>query len=167
MTMTEETATGITRKRCRNQRCRMKLPMPVENEHHAFCTRACFESFYRSRCRVCETDLRKTGKRGDVSRRFRRPPNQCANEARKWPEKYGFGSRPLSPLPERKTNVRSADSTGLKSGLRSLRGWPKKPDLDPRIVPDAHWAGMYRIRKPDGSLTDMVNLTRARSWRWG
>lgn len=34
--------------------------------------------------------------------------------------------------------------------------------LDPRIVPDAKWPGMYRIRCPDGSLTDMVNLTRAK-----
>jgi hypothetical protein len=39
-----------------------------------------------------------------------------------------------------------------------------KPDsrtLDPRIVPDERWPGMYRLRRPDGSLTDMVNLTRA------
>ena len=36
------------------------------------------------------------------------------------------------------------------------------PKLDPRIVPDAQWAGMYRIRRPDGTLTDMVNLTRAK-----
>jgi hypothetical protein len=34
--------------------------------------------------------------------------------------------------------------------------------LDRRIVPDAKWPGMYRIRRPDGSLTDMVNLTRAK-----
>src|SRR5262245_14991300 len=103
----DEATSGIARKRCRNPRCRSKLPTPVENEHHAFCTRGCHESFYLNRCRVCETDLRKTGKRCDVRRRFCRPPNQCANEARKWPEKYGFRSRPLSPLPERKINVRS------------------------------------------------------------
>jgi hypothetical protein len=30
------------------------------------------------------------------------------------------------------------------------------------IVPDAKWPGMYRLRFPDGSLSDMVNLTRAR-----
>jgi hypothetical protein len=30
------------------------------------------------------------------------------------------------------------------------------------IVPDAKWAGMYRLRFSDGSLTDMVNLTRAK-----
>jgi hypothetical protein len=30
------------------------------------------------------------------------------------------------------------------------------------IVPDAKWPGMYRLRRPDGTLSDMVNLTRAR-----
>jgi hypothetical protein len=30
------------------------------------------------------------------------------------------------------------------------------------IVPDCKWAGMYRLRFSDGSLTDMVNLTRAK-----
>jgi hypothetical protein len=30
------------------------------------------------------------------------------------------------------------------------------------VVPDPDWPMMYRVRKPDGRLTDMVNLTRAR-----
>jgi hypothetical protein len=30
------------------------------------------------------------------------------------------------------------------------------------IVPDAKWSGMYRLRLPDGELSDMVNLTRAK-----
>jgi hypothetical protein len=35
------------------------------------------------------------------------------------------------------------------------------------IVPDARWPGMYRLRLPDGSLSAMVNLTRARdALRW-
>ena len=34
--------------------------------------------------------------------------------------------------------------------------------LDPRIVPDAKWPGMYRLRLPDGRLSDMVHLTRAK-----
>jgi hypothetical protein len=38
----------------------------------------------------------------------------------------------------------------------------KPPKLDARIVPDPKWPNMFRIRRPDGSLTDMVNLTRAR-----
>jgi hypothetical protein len=34
--------------------------------------------------------------------------------------------------------------------------------LSPKIVPDATWPDMYRIRRPNGSLSDMVNLTRAK-----
>src|SRR5262249_12266741 len=60
-------------------------------EHHAFCTRGCFEGFYRNRCRVCERDLRKTGKLGEARRLYCRPPRRCAAEAQKWPEKYGGG----------------------------------------------------------------------------
>jgi hypothetical protein len=30
------------------------------------------------------------------------------------------------------------------------------------IVPDDHWPSMWRVKRPDGSLTDMVNRTRAR-----
>jgi hypothetical protein len=38
----------------------------------------------------------------------------------------------------------------------------KPPKLDPRIAPDAKWPAMFRLRLPDGSLSDMVNLTRAK-----
>jgi hypothetical protein len=38
----------------------------------------------------------------------------------------------------------------------------KSHKLDPRIVPDQKWPGMYRIRRRDGTLSDMVNLTRAK-----
>jgi hypothetical protein len=30
------------------------------------------------------------------------------------------------------------------------------------VEPDATWPGMWRVRRPDGSLTDMANLTRAK-----
>jgi|GraSoiStandDraft_16_1057320.scaffolds.fasta_scaffold4190450_2 hypothetical protein len=30
------------------------------------------------------------------------------------------------------------------------------------IVPDGTWSGMWRVRLPDGRLTDMVNRTRAK-----
>src|SRR5262249_9367779 len=30
------------------------------------------------------------------------------------------------------------------------------------IVPDVKWPGMYRLRCPDGTLTDLINITRAR-----
>jgi hypothetical protein len=38
----------------------------------------------------------------------------------------------------------------------------KSLKLDPRIAPDPKWPGMYRIKRPDGSLSDMANLTRCR-----
>src|SRR5689334_11213315 len=31
-----------------------------------------------------------------------------------------------------------------------------------RVVPDDRWPGMWRVRRHDGRLTDMVNLTRAK-----
>ena len=52
-----------TRKRCRNPKCRMKLPEPTSNEREAFCTRGCFNSFYQHRCRVCEKPIEQP-KRG-------------------------------------------------------------------------------------------------------
>jgi hypothetical protein len=51
-------------------------------------------------------------------------------------------------------------SEGQKPQSVTLRR--KAPKLDPRVVPDEHWPGMFRIRRPDGSLSDMVNLTRVR-----
>ena len=51
-------------------------------------------------------------------------------------------------------------SGGQKPQSVTLRRRP--PRLDPRIVPDEHWPGMFRIRRPDGSLSDMANLTRCR-----
>jgi hypothetical protein len=61
------------------------------------------------------------------------------------------------------TRVENSCATSIPwEGENQGRGSLKKPALDRRIVPDAKWPGMYRIRLPGGSLTDMVNLTRAR-----
>ena len=51
--MTEDTL----RHRCRNPKCRMKLPTPTANAREAFCTRGCHGSFYLHRCIVCERDV--------------------------------------------------------------------------------------------------------------
>jgi hypothetical protein len=47
------------RHRCRNPRCRCKLPVPTDNPRNAFCTRGCFTSFYRSKCLVCEQPMER------------------------------------------------------------------------------------------------------------
>jgi len=96
------------RHRCRNPKCRGKLPAPTDNLRRAFCTRFCFDSFYRNRCRVCEKDLRKKGGRGHASRLYCRPPNNCKAEAQKWPGRYEYGSS-ITPAT---TNVSNAHSTG-------------------------------------------------------
>jgi len=51
-------------------------------------------------------------------------------------------------------------SQGQKRQSVTLRRKPLK--LDPRIVPDGRWPKMFRLRLPDGSLSDILNLTRAR-----
>ena len=52
----------------------------------------------------------------------------------------------------------SMDYEGLKSGRAS----PKMTFGDYCVVPDAEWPNLYRVRHPDGLLSDMVNLTRAK-----
>lgn len=37
--------------------------------------------------------------------------------------------------------------------------------VPPVILPDELWPGMYRVRLPDGSLSDIVNLIRAKDAR--
>jgi hypothetical protein len=64
---------------------------------------------------------------------------------------------PPIPAPSTRSGVDVRDNEPI---LRASKA-PSQP-LDPRIVPDAKWPGMYRIRKPDGTLTDMANLTRIR-----
>ena len=146
------------RHRCRNPRCRLKLPAPVENEHRAFCTHGCYESFYRNRCRVCERDLRKTGKRGDAGRLYCRPPANCRREAEKWPEKYAGGLRARFP----ETKLRSAHSTGLKIGIESDRPpgqclahyrWGGDPDRGDHSLYDKNDRAVARIvLQDDGPL---------------
>ena len=74
------------RQRCRNQHCRSKLPAPVENHHHAFCTRGCFESFYRNRCLVCEDSMRRKRE----SQKLGSGHKLCEREYRKFPRVYDF-----------------------------------------------------------------------------
>jgi hypothetical protein len=50
-------------------------------------------------------------------------------------------------------------SDGQKPQTVTLRRQPQR--LDPRIVPDPKWPGMYRLKRADGSPSDMVNLARA------
>jgi hypothetical protein len=146
------TAAAKTRHYCRNPRCRSKLPAPVENEHQAFCTRGCFESFYRSRCLVCEKNIGTNPLTGEKRKRLDQRKfcgRRCKAEARQFPHVYAWEV----PDPVKCTrSSRSAHSTGLKINLEGgrptsycLRGW---------------WWGGDGVR--DHSLYDRDGLTIAR-----
>jgi hypothetical protein len=44
--------------------------------------------------------------------------------------------------------------------LRRAPGARQTTRMNYTVVPDPEWPKMYRVRRPDGSLTDVVNLTR-------
>jgi len=88
------------RHRCRNPRCRSKLPSPVSNLREAFCTRGCYESFHLKRCRVCEQPLeakyRKIKPNGGDRTKFVKVQNSsptCGSTdcKRRWRQKDGTG----------------------------------------------------------------------------
>ena len=73
----------------------------------------------------------------------------------------GIGRIPLTPE-ESKTIVGTDRLTWRQTDDRwcLYKGCDQQPLAT--VVPDSIYAGMYRILLPDGSLSDMVNLTRAK-----
>jgi hypothetical protein len=55
------------------------------------------------------------------------------------------------------TPLQRIESSREITTKKTVEGRPKTRSLDPRIVPDAKWPGMYRSRLPDGLLSDMAN----------
>ena len=49
----------------------------------------------------------------------------------------------------------------IENGFALHRWQTKTPLL--HVVPDTVYPGMWRVRSPDGRLTDMANLTRVRA----
>jgi hypothetical protein len=111
------------RHHCRNPRCRMKLAMPVANQHRAFCTPGCHSSFYLKRCLVCENDKPA----GSTARRKLCRRSKCEGRYRKNSAHYSFlgGATELSTNDTTSAaNVpRSAQSTGIKSDDVGDRTW--------------------------------------------
>jgi hypothetical protein len=65
----------------------------------------------------------------------------------------GGGFRLREPRPFDKRGRHYPDSHTARTPL---------PQGSYTVVPDKDWPGMYCVRRPDGSLADMVNLTRAK-----
>jgi hypothetical protein len=72
------------------------------------------------------------------------------------PESHREGRTALETLRD------EAEPIGLPNTRFETLNPPTSRALPKGIVPDDTWPGMYRLRLPDGSLSDMVNLTRAR-----
>jgi hypothetical protein len=102
---------------------------------------------------VCAKCGRKTKRH---SRQQRYCSDRCRSLARERGGKRRWGTNPL----------KNTNDFNKPQGPKSRSMVAKKPlwmDFDGFVVePDQNWPGMYRVRRPDGSLTDMVNLSRAR-----
>jgi hypothetical protein len=109
---------------------------------------------YHEGARYCSDTCRKLASKARRPTPQQPSPGEAGNRSKTHP-----GPQVLSTV----TNITvSSDISKAYKGEKSGRASPKKPALDQRIVPDGKWSGMYRIRRPDGSLSDMVNLTWAK-----
>jgi len=119
-------ATDGLRHRCRNPHCGLKLKRPVDNPRDAFCCRACFERFYRSRCLVCERPIERKTKRRQICNR-----SKCRHEFQRHRERFFSTRYQTSVLGH--NGVGSAHSMGLKTG--SKVGRPFRLVAGPTLSP--------------------------------
>ena len=112
------------RHRCRNPRCGLKLKTPTTNLRDAFCCQSCRNSFYRSRCLVCEQPFDRKTERRLICKR-----EKCRSEFRRHKERF-LGTRYRGSVLAHNA-FGSAHSTGLKTGQKSGRALRKVagPDL--------------------------------------
>src|SRR5262249_30212045 len=123
-----EGMTTALRHFCRHDRT--KLAEPTDNPRRAFCCRGCFNSFYRSRCRVCESPSRRRTEcqKTCIDRR-------CKAELRRfplvysWPEKVQREHETGNTRQNDSRASETPDSIGSKRPLKStpsshyLREW--------------------------------------------
>jgi len=133
---------------CRNPHCRGKLPEPVENLHHAFCTRGCHARFYRSRCLVCEEAMQRRRE----NQRFKSGHRVCEAEYRKFPRAYDFLAQNVQVPTFSESPPAKADKTGFVEA-------PQSHPYVPRCLREWWWGGDC---EHDHSLYDRDGLTVAR-----
>jgi hypothetical protein len=111
----------------------------------AFCS-TCGSPFAprRSTARVCSSRCRIINHRSPAAKM---PPRPAGESAGAFLSVSGAHPLPV-PLPKKRET--------LRGGSRGLE------QLPPGIVRDKRYPEMYRVVLPDGSLSDMVNLARAK-----
>jgi hypothetical protein len=111
-----------------------------------YCSRACRQAAYRIRRDIRNNIPASARQRRPVKRKLR-PLSACVTNAP--------GSLPGT---DAHASVTWADIPQQNQSPATT----KKGAYPHILVPDAKWPGMYRLRLPNGSLSDMVNLTRAK-----
>src|SRR6516165_921120 len=152
-------ATDGLRHRCRNPHCGLKLKRPVDNPRDAFCCRACFERFYRSRCLVCERPIERKTKRRQICNR-----SKCRHEFQRHRERFFSTRYQTSVLGH--NGVGSAHSTGLKTG--SKVGRPFRLVAGPALSSTSlRLAGLplipelaARLERINGNLADQLRKAK-------
>jgi hypothetical protein len=137
-------------RKCSRPGCNERFPLVTRGGRNSIKARAGRKQTLHQGRRYCSDTCRK------LASKARLQPSPSG--AKKAP-KVALATTPLS-------TVTSAPST-----IEISRGYEEqKSGRAPlgltfggyTVVPDSKWPNMYRVRSPDGTLTDMVNLTRAR-----
>jgi hypothetical protein len=145
--------------------CRSKLSEPTDNMRRAFCCRGCFQSYFRSRCVVCEGAIRRKRESQKTCIGVR-----CKRELSRfklvysWPERLGLGHPSGGAFEASKT----LDSIGSESPISALprspmswrdlagNGWCWEADLD----------GLeHRLFNREGKLAARIEASVGTRWR--
>ena len=151
-------ASAKHRHRCRNPKCRSKLPEPRASIHSAFCTKGCWQQFHRKRCVVCEKEFERTAERQLVCGR-----RKCRAELKRQPEIYrpfhrGLYAQKLLPAPTPHAVPSAPPET--------LEKWASKPC----IIRGLRWARAdgddddWELSGPDGRMVARIRQEGSEWW---
>jgi hypothetical protein len=157
------TMTDIARVRCAY--CgELFSPSRFDNQHQRanapaiasslYCRPACKQAAYRRRKDIA-AGIPASARRHRPPKARLRPRGSVTQAQNSVPDSYVRGSVTRAEIPQE-------NQSSARPFLATEAPRRNAAKLDSRIVPDATYSGMYRIRRADGSLSDMVNLTRAR-----
>jgi hypothetical protein len=142
--------TDAKTRQCRH--CGERFPLALRQGRNSRRARAGRERSYQDQrycsatCRKLASKARVAGSTGPISGPSMR-------------DKAPQATRPLSGVTKATTPINLAGISGAQKATRR----PLQMMFGSyTVIPDGDWLGMYRVRRPDGSLTDMLNLSRAR-----
>jgi hypothetical protein len=142
-----------TMRKCSRDGCGERFSLAFRGGRNSDKAMAGRKRTYHDARRYCSDTCRKLAskaRRAPINRPVIRPATHL-----KAPE----ATTPLSTVT---TTTNLVDISAVFGAQKSTRPPLQMTFGDYTVVPDPEWPAMYRVRSPDGSLTDMVNLTRAR-----